>query len=187
MKTFWLLLFIPALLIACPDPSKPTLTDDEKVRQALNLTLAAKHYRIHATALTEVPGLDDTKYDIEYVAPDRYHVVFSNISAEVIVIGNQIWGKGSGEAWKALGTPNPDPRQLSRPIKAEDIVGFKAERYTASLNCDNYIQGDPTSLFIRVCVDRVSGRVTYINLSDDTGGIDNVYDYQTTITINAPI
>jgi hypothetical protein len=170
------------VLTACPETQTTAPSADEVVRQALNLSLKAAHYRVTADAFSNATG-ELTTYTIEHQSPDRYHVFIPN-GPEVIVIGEKIWGHDE-DGWKPLGKANPDPRTVLNILEPGIVVGFVKERLNPSRNCDLYgLTGGKT--YISVCVE-ATGLLAYLGYADDSGALTQFYDFKTAINIVPPI
>jgi hypothetical protein len=169
-------------LTACPTQDAPVASADEVVRQALNLSLKAAHYRATAEAYSNATG-EVTTYTVEHQRPDRYHA-FIPKGPEVIVIGEKIWGHDES-GWKPLGKANPDPRTMLNILEPEAVVGFVKKRRDQGRNCDVYELNDGKT-YLSVCV-AATGRMAYLGYADASGALTQFYDYTSPINIVPPI
>ena len=87
-----------------------TASSDPKaaVLEASRKFIALKSFRGNIEAVAETPY----KQQVEYVAPDRYHVVYrdnAGAGTEMIMVGNEAYTK-DGDSWKKLpGESSPTP------------------------------------------------------------------------------
>ena len=181
-RNVFVVLGFAMLLTACPEPQSAAPSADEVVRQALNLSLKAAHYRVTAEVFSNATG-KTTSYTIEHQRPDRYHV-FIPKGPEVIVIAEKIWGHDES-GWKPLGKANPDPRTMLNILEPGIVVGFVKEQRNSSRNCDVYGLTDGKTQ-ISVCVG-ATGLMTYLGYADDSGALTQFYDYKAAINIVPPI
>jgi hypothetical protein len=178
-------LALSLLLTACPTDTDPEISADEQVRRAFNAIKAASHYRINGVAESSLFD-KPTIYNIDYQAPDRYHVTMHN-GPEVIVIGDKSWGYDSTESkWIVLAKPNPDPRSLLTPFEPGEITGFAYVKFDPNFDGCELLRAKYDKLSFDVCIVPKTVDLRYLEFRDDTGLISHIYSFKTPISINPP-
>lgn len=139
MRKLTLVLIVIAIVVSgCKNskvtgsPEATTAPSDPKadVIQASRKFIALKSL----TGKIEADATTPYKQQVEYAAPDRYHVVYrdnSGAEAETIMGGNNAWVK-SGDSWKKMaGETNPTPTMrlpfTEEGLKSISDVKFEGE------------------------------------------------------------
>ena len=204
-KLTLVLIFIAIAVSGCKNSKVSGSEGDTKassdpkaaVNEASRKFIALKSFRGNIEAVAETPY----KQQVDYVAPDRYHVVYRESSGhetEMIMVGNDAYTK-DGDSWKKIAgdtAPTPSIRNswTEEALKSISDVKFEGEE---SLN------GKPALVYTykvvtvvgnfptkrKIWVSKSSGIpmksvVEYSNGPIKT--LTNTFDTETPVTIELP-
>jgi len=154
------------------------------------------------SAKMEGMGQTEIKQQVDYVAPDRYHVMYQGgnaVGMELIYIGNDSYMK-SGPKWtkmpggNATAIPNLRDSFTEQGLKTLTDVKFEGEDTANGKSCLVYTYKNQTPVgaypfSCKMWVDKASG-IPVKNVIDYTNGMLKQmtvnYDTETPVTIEAP-
>jgi hypothetical protein len=155
-----------------------------------------KSYRAKMTA----PGSSGGEGTIEFVNPDRYHVVMGG-QFESVQVGKEIRVRTGGGAWQCTGQPGPqpmqDPSQMSGEVEvargpAVTVDGVPTQSYTYTWKPSSSTAAPPgvpnMIVRIRVFVANSSGLLKRTQILGDNNQVQQQFDYEydVPITITLP-
>jgi hypothetical protein len=192
-----------------PEPTQPPASTAapatgshnlDEVMKAAQAQLAQKGYRVR---ITSESGGTKTDMNVEFVAPDRYHIV--SPATEMIIIANKTYMKQDA-AWvqvpmdmSAMLEQMQDPALMMEATGlklrnvnykgAEDVDGVAADAYEYDSTLS--MQGTAYDSHSQLWVDRKSGLPLKSVGTSELSGIKSVttslYEYPVDLKIEAPI
>lgn len=178
-----------------------TASSDPKadIVAASNKFIALKSF----SAKMEGMGQTEIKSQVDYVAPDRYHVKYlggTGAGMELVFIGNQSFVKAVGGAWgKMPGDPKGIPT-LRDSFTEEGLKTLTDAKFEGDENVDgkaalvySYKNVTPVGNYAftsKMWVDKASGVPLKVFAEYSNGMLKNMtvrYDTETPITIEPPI
>ena len=218
LRTDVLLICVAVTAASCassrtPGASSPTssssaqASDDprEALKKAFTAQRAATSYR--ARMEYSIGGVG-THNDLEFVAPDRYHVTLvgpATMGQEMIIIGNDKFARISGRPWAktdmnvAAGTMATTLGDLTDQFRHEDISQKMAKYDDVQFSGSEVLEGQPVLVYqfnLKSTKGPIPGKI-WISTADDLPRkivhdskmklTTTYYDYNTNFSIVPPI
>lgn len=149
----------PVAPTATTAPTK-AVSGDAKSTLIASLQTDLMKRSLRAQVTSETAGTT-TPMTIEYVPPDRYHIVTSSagMNFEMIIIGKQAWQK-AGETWQVFPTDfSALISSMSNELSAEALAGITDVQTVGTENLD----GAPMTVYSYKSTTTVSGVTTTSN------------------------
>lgn len=178
-----------------------TASSDPKadVVAAANKFIALKSF----SAKMEGVGQTEIKSQVDYVAPDRYHVTYlggTGVGMELITVGNQSYMKPSGGSWNKMPGDAKSIPTLRDSFTEEGLKTLSDVKFDG----DESVDGKATLVYSfknvtpvgdypftsKMWVDKGSGLPMKVYVEYSNGMLKNMtvrYDTETPITIEPPI
>lgn len=178
-----------------------TASSDPKadIVAASNKFIALKSF----SAKMEGMGQTEIKSQVDYVAPDRYHVKYlggTGAGMEMIFVGSQSFMKASGGSWSKMGGDAKAIPTLRDSFTEEGLKTLTDAKFEGEDNVDgkpalaySYKNVTPVGAYpftSKIWVDKASGVPLKVYAEYSNGMLKNMtvkYDTETPITIEPPI
>lgn len=155
------------------------------------------------SAKMEGMGQTEIKSQVDYVAPDRFHVTYlggTGAGIELIMIGNQMYMKSDGKWTRSHGNPGASIPTLRDSFTEEGLKSLSEPKFEG----EETIDGKPAFVYsfknvtpkgdfgfnCKMWVGKQSGLPLKIYATYDNGVLKNMtvnYDTDSPVTIEAPI